>query len=558
MRSRSMRSIRSVMAGLLVGMGLVGTAAAQNILKNGGFETGLMCFMNNVWSNTGNFGPGDYKFTLSGDSHSGKYAIEIGCVLPAVGAGDCVKGSIFSNRIPTAPNQDYTLSLWSKCPAREGAAVWVPGMATGDVFVTVTCNGDWAFNTIHLRTSATAQEFYFALYGYGIDFNGVGWVRFDDLTLTYGTSSPGTAGSGVLAHAGNRFVGTSSVTNSVMVDGAPYLALGFFSIPYADLPQAAALGANTVFGLGFYAHASCFATTQKDYLDVAYELGMNFVPDSSTTLRLGVPAVFPSVMQQFAPHLANIAWMAADEPDQVAVPFWYTPPANFIAHYNAAKTQTTLPMFGVFQRAAWSSPNEVAPYAPGVDLFVAEPYGAGFGGVSYAVNMFKNIPPAKPIWLALDDAGANLILPKAYYALANGVTGFAYFSWDGFKEDPPAQAAVSQLFSEMNQLKPVIFATPLANPVAPGTNVNAIARSLRGQTYVLAANPDTTTTTATFNVVGLTAGQQVQVLFENRSVTATTGAFTDTFVGATRHLYVIGSVRRRIPVRTRFNFGTQP
>ncbi len=106
-----------------------------------------------------------------------------------------------------------------------------------------------------------------------------------------------------------------------MVDGAPYLALGFFDVGYDDLQLAADNGANTVSALGASPAADCFCTRQKSYLDRAYELGLGFVPDSSTTARLGMPEIYPAVMQRFAPHLANIAWFLADEPDQADVPW---------------------------------------------------------------------------------------------------------------------------------------------------------------------------------------------------------------------------------------------
>ena len=165
----------------------------------------------------------------------------------------------------------------------------------------------------------------------------------------------------------------------------------------SDLAQVAAMGANTIFGLGPYPNAACFNTTQEGYLDQAYDLGLNFVPDSSSTARLEVPGVYPTVMQQFAPHLANIAWMLTDEPDQAYVPFWYIDPGTFVTEYGAIKSASTLPVFADFQRAAGGYTTQVAPYVPGVDFFMGEPYGPIFQYVNQAVNLFNSLPPARPI-----------------------------------------------------------------------------------------------------------------------------------------------------------------
>ena len=79
----------------------------------------------------------------------------------------------------------------------------------------------------------------------------------------------------MVLHPGQRNVKVAGQT--VMVDGAPFLSLGFFDVGYFDLPQVAALGANTINGLPNFNATDCFNTGQKGYLDQVYELGMNFV-----------------------------------------------------------------------------------------------------------------------------------------------------------------------------------------------------------------------------------------------------------------------------------------
>ena len=505
---------------------LTGLLSAQNILNNNGFESGLMCYGTNIWSYSGIFGEGDYRLSLSPDAHSGNYSLEIGC-----GGADCFKAAAISNEIPTSPNQSYILSLYVKCPAGATATVFIPGTAAGDLSTFMICNGNWNLNTVNFQAAATGADFFFYLFSYY-----GGWARFDDVVLTYGD---GTAPAPISLHSGNRNVSLSS--QSLIVDGSSYLALGFFGVEQTDLAQVAALGANTIFGLGPYPNAACFNTTQEGYLDQAYDLGLNFVPDSSSTARLGVPAVYPAVMQQFAPHLANIAWMMTDEPDQSFVPFWYIDPSIFVAEYGAAKAATTLPLFADFQRAAWSVNTDVSPYAPGVDFFMAEPYGPDFQTVNHAVNMFQSLPPARPVWLAQDNPDSSLIVPKAYWALVNGVTGIGYFNWDTFKADPLLVAAAQQVFTELGQLKSVVFSQDIGSLVTAPPGIAYNARYDNGSTWILTANSVAQNVQPAFQVRGLPAGRTIQVMFENRSLTSTAGGFTDTFAGVARHVYVVNT-----------------
>jgi hypothetical protein len=503
---------------------VLGHVSAQNILNNTGFEYGLMCYLTNVWSYTGEFGKGDYKIQLSPDAHSGSQSIEISCT-----GSDCFKASVISNRIPSAPNENYILRLYAKCLPGATAAVYIPETAGGDTFVMMNCTGAWELNTINFRTSPTAQNFFYYLFSYY-----GGWVRYDDATITY---ADGTVPTSFSLYPGTRNVSVSNRT--MFVDGNPYLALGFFNVTYNDLAQAAATGANTVFGLGFEPPAACFNTKQKGYPDRVFELGMNFVPESSTTARLGVPSVTASAVQRFAPHRANIAWMLADEPDQTFVPFWYIQPSKYLEAYAAAKSRTSLPVFADFQRASWSLTSDVSPYQSGSDLLMAEPYGPYLENVTHATDMFKSFSPARPIWMAQDDTDVNLIVPKAYWSVINGSTGIGFFDWPTFKANAPKMAAAQQTIGELKSLKNVIFSQNVDTLVNAGQGVGTMTRYSNGSAYILAVNPAPQNVQATFQMSGLQLGQKIQVMFEGRTISANAGSFTDSFAGVARHVYVI-------------------
>jgi hypothetical protein len=508
--------------------GLPLPANAQNILNNGGFETGLMCYGYWTWSNTGIDFAGDYLFTLSSDSHSGNYSAQIAC---KPGGTDCPRAAIISDPIPTTPGQTYILSAWIKCPsggrvdfnAEDSAGIFYAGPAT--------CNGTWTQSSLTMTMSATATAFNFYLFNFGAQT-----ALFDDVVLTYGD---GTAPAPSTLHGGTR---TTSVSGTnVIVDGSPYLALGFFNVPPSDISLVKATGANTAHGSGGSQSAACFNTGPKSYLDQLYEAGLNFVPDSTSTAHMDTPAVFPGIIQTFQPHLANIAWFLADEPDLVEVPvFAYVDPTTFVAEGNAARSANVLPMFADMQHAAWSEASDDAPYAPAVDFWMAEPYGEDFSTLQHATSLLTSIAP-RPIWLAEDLIDPTLIVPKAHWAIVNGATGIFYFTWPLFKANPDALAAATQAFSELTTLQGAIFGTKIDSLVAAPSGVTTMSRYSQGTSYIMAVNPTATAVQGKFLVSGLTAGQQVNVLFENRTLTATAGAFTDSFSGIGRHVYTVST-----------------
>jgi hypothetical protein len=497
--------------------------AQNNILKNGGFEQGLMCY-----AEYENDGTGDYRFLLSPDSHSGNYSAEISCTGP-----NCTKAWFISNFMPAPANQSYTLSLYSKCAAGAQTAVYIPGMANGDVSSPLACNGAWSTNQVSFTTGAATGYLYFYIFAYGQSS-----VQVDDLVLTYGD---GTVPQSTTLHAGTRNVSISG--QNVMVDGAPYLSLGFFDVGYNDLAAVAATGANTVNGFFVLNSADCFNTGQKSYLDKAYELGLNFMPDSSYTARTQNSAVFPSVAQTFAPHLANIGWFLADEPDLIEIPWIYVPPATFLAQSSALKTGTTLPVMADFQHAFYDPASEIAPYNGSTDIWMSEPYGADFSVVNHAVNLFNSIQ-TRPIWLAqdlLDDT--TLIVPKAYWAVIAGATGILYYDWTEFQASPSGLAAATQVFSELKGLNSAIFGDKMDALVTAPAGIASMSRfdPGTGTAYILSANSGTQTVQGNFTVSGLAAGQQIAVLYENRTITASAGSFADTFAGVSRHVYSIQS-----------------
>jgi hypothetical protein len=512
---------RCVVCILLAILAAATPGLAQNILNNPGFETGLMCYYNYVWGGT-------YQFLQSTDAHSGKYSSKMSC-----SGTDCDHAALLSDKIVAPPNQSYQMRIYSKCPAGTSAAIFVPNMLNGNFDGVLSCTGDWSPNTFFFQNGASATDMYYYIFLFGASS-----LEVDDLVLTYGD---GTAPAHVVEHPGVRNVNISG--QKLIVDGSPFLALGFFGVGYNDLAQAAATGATAINGAGSYNATDCFNYGQPSYLDQVYDLGMTFLPDSSSTARLAA-STLPAAAGTFAPHLANIGWFLSDEPElNDSFYYWqYIPPAAFLSDYGAVKSQTSLPEVADFQHASYGAYSDIAPYNGTADIWMAESYGTDFSGVNHAVSLFNSVQ-TRPIWMAQDDVGTTLQVPKAYWAIIAGATGITYYDWDIFKANPADLAAATQAFTELKGLKNAIFGQPMDALVTAPTGLATMSRfdPGTGKAYILSANSLAQNVTGNFTVQGLAAGQTVNVLYEGRTITAGAGSFTDTFTGVSRHVYEIGT-----------------
>ncbi len=499
------------------------TTHPTNILNNGGFEYGLMCFGNWVWSNTGQDYKGDYDFYASPDAHGGKSAIEIRC-----NGTDCgwpAKAAIESQSFHAAAGQGFKLKVFTKCAPGEMAFFYTPNGPSGDFSQNLTCSGSFAANEVDFTTTSTNGLVSFSLY-----YAGTTSGFFDDAVLTY---ADGTVPVHTVKHPGDRDVSIQG--DEVLVDGKPYLTLGFYDVPYDELADARAVGANTV-AFGAEPLSDCFNDDRGVYADAAYEHGIMVLPDSTTTARLGTPSLYPTVLQRFGSHLANLGLYMVDEPDQDAVPWYFITADKFVAEHDAAKTATKLPVFSDLQHASWDAASFDAPYASGVDIFLAEPYGDDFSSLAHAAGVFATMPK-RPMWLAQDPITTDRIVPKAYYAITSGSTGILYFTWAPFRDDAGKKAAAKQAFAELESLP--LFASDVTSSITGPAGVSFVAKKSSSKTWIIAVNPADATATGSFTVPGLSAGKTVEVKFENRTITSDAGSFSDSFAGVARHVYVV-------------------
>ena len=501
------------------------TTHATNILNNGGFELGAMCYGQYEWgSNPSNVGTG-YAFSLSTtDVHSGTYAAQIACV----NASDCgfpAKAALqVSPSLHTPHSQAYKVSAYTKCLTGDLAYFYTPNAAAGTTIPNFTCNGAWAANEFTFTSTATDDYIYYALY-----YAGKGTFLIDDVVITYGN---GSVPPQTIKHPGSR--ATSVTSDAYLVDGKPYLPLGFYQIPAEQLSAAKAMGVNAV----AWGDPGCFNTDAPVYADVAYEAGIGLIPESSTTARMGVASVFPGIMKQLGSHLADIAWYLDDEPDITNIVYQPITPTTLGAEYQAIQGASKLPVGVMLQHAHYDPPSVDQPYQADMDLYLSEPYGPTWNGITHSMTVFATMTK-RPVWFAMDDGpGAAGIVPKAYYGFIAGGTGLLFFTWSQFQTDSTLMAA-GQAITELSSLTDAITGNDVTSTVTAPTGIAFIARKSGGKTYILAVNTGSSSVTGNFSLASLTAGQSVTVQFESRTITAAAGAFSDTFPAMSRHVYVV-------------------
>lgn len=508
---------------LIIGGGsTVVASSTANYMNIGNMDNSLI-----GWTRITQGAPG---VTMSTDSYSGQFSSEF------VGANG-VGFEIASNYIPISSNTQYTISLYAKCPSDTS----IPRIFSYDdigqnAIGTITCDGTWHNNILNFTTDVGAKYSFF----YISSFNQF-YVEIDNVVMT---NPDGTAPPHTVQHSGNRNVTISSQT--VIVDGTNYFMLGYSEVPYDQLSTAAVQGANTIYGFGKTANTDVFNISSTSYPDTIYNLGMNYVPDSTNGARtsrsaVGIPAM-ANIAATYGHHLANIVWQLADEPDFYDVlPDEYITTGTLVAQYNAMKPILSVPITNDFQHSYFND-GLISTYSLATDIWMAEPYGDNFSGIDNATSLYNSIKTA-PIWIFDSSVSTGSIVPKAWYAVIRGVTGIVYFSYNDYysSQFQGAQSSwtlTSQAFNEIKPLTAAITGTYLnSNITSTPSNVAAAMRNDGSHNYMFSVHNDTHTVTGTIAVTGLSPGTTITVLYESRTVTSGAGTIPDTWTGISRHIY---------------------
>jgi hypothetical protein len=179
--------------------------------------------------------------------------------------------------------------------------------------------------------------------------------------------------------------------------------------------------------------------------------------------------------------------------------------------------------------------------------------------IAAATAALRELAGQKPVWAILettngsqwtpDDARAPYpyeIRAEVWMAIVNGATGIGYFphvwkpKYEQCRIPEENQEELKRINAQITRLAPVILGpdapTKVACDAAPDS-VQFIAREHEGGLYVFAVSLKREPVKARFAVMGLPAGQAVEVLDEGRQVVSSDGWFEDEFGELAVHLY---------------------
>ena len=293
--------------------------------------------------------------------------------------------------------------------------------------------------------------------------------------------------------------------------------------------------------------------------------------------------------QAFQGRKTIIGWMHGDEPDN-AQPLrdakgWGPPipPERIIADYQRLKqSDPTRPVFlNLGQGVAWDQwhgrgvrtnhPEDYPEYVKGCDIVSFDIYpvthdrpavAGNLWYVGHGVQRLVNWTEGKkPVWCCIETTHIEnekaiptpaQIKAEVWMAITHGATGIIYFAHEfkpkfieaGLLAHPDSARAVKEINAQIRQLAPVLNSPTKAGLAAVESSdrdvpVSLLCKQHGGATYLFAVSMRDKPADATFTGHSLRAGTPIEVLGEDRTLTASAGAFTDRFGGYSVHLYRI-------------------
>lgn len=255
-------------------------------------------------------------------------------------------------------------------------------------------------------------------------------------------------------------------------------------------------------------------------------------------------------------HPALLGWYLVDEPEGIGVSSVET----VRNYYQLVKeTDPSHPCSLVIM-----SPGAAANYGGSADIVWIDPYPVPHSPVTYVSECMDgahaSVAGDKPVWAipqAFDWSVWNtgkidkIHRPTpdeercmTYLALVHGAKGIIYWAHTGSKyyihDYPEHWAAVKKIAGELRDLSPVLLTgnSRIKASATPGTaTLDLMVKELDGQVYVFAVNRETTACQATISLKGVPTFSNIEVMFENRSVTGGRSGWKDAFRPFEVHVY---------------------
>ncbi len=256
--------------------------------------------------------------------------------------------------------------------------------------------------------------------------------------------------------------------------------------------------------------------------------------------------------------LAKYREIKAADPSR---PVFLTFTGNFHPHFDKwsqTQRQTLYPAYiqaadvvgyDIYPIYGWNRPDWIHLVQEATDLLVQQ---AGPRPVYAWIETSKGGQWTGPLERQKDVTPAH-IRAEVWMSICRGATAIGYFThvWQPayrqFGVPEENRRALREINQQITRLAPAILDQASAQAVTvrsdDDTKVDVLARQHAGALYVFAVNYDSALkkTRTTISVDRLAAGREVTVIDENRTLSSTGGAFTDTFEPLAVHLYRIST-----------------
>lgn len=350
----------------------------------------------------------------------------------------------------------------------------------------------------------------------------------------------------------------------LLVEGKPFFPLGIYSLQARDgspsdaiMQDAKSSGMNTTV-LYHYRPTDPL----MPMLDACQRAGLKaFVyPTVPFSVRKGdeTPQSMKHDVEVRMKHPAIIGWYVVDEPEGIGeapvqpVKDLY----KFVKDIDQSRPCSMVIM----------SPEAAKDYRECTDIMWIDPYPVPkqpITLVSDAVSgAIANIERDKPLWCIVQafdwsvwDNGklngehrptADEERCMTYMALVNGAKGIIYWAYGSSKyytaDYPQHWLDVKKVTGEVHELTPVLLTKTVENRLLTSNGkIQSMLKKYNGDWYVLAVNSSREGCASTFKLTGIVEGANIDVKFENRSLSANASGWTDSFKPLEVHVYKLSA-----------------
>ncbi len=255
-----------------------------------------------------------------------------------------------------------------------------------------------------------------------------------------------------------------------------------------------------------------------------------------------------SEIKEFMDHPALLAWYIADEPNGFRIP-----PGKLEEIYKTIKSVDPWhPVTVVFMAPFMSSRR----YANGLDIVMADPYPIPNGSPAQVGTVTRQLVTEfrgkRPVWIVPQAFGGGEwwgreptiqeIRNMTYLAIVNGATGIQYFIRHGLNSFPKSTAAWNEcgrMAIEIAEITPWLLSGDEAHLVSSASdNISVASRMNNGRLLIIAVNKVNAPQKCDIRISGI-KDKRARVLFENRTITLSSGTISDYLPALGSQVYLI-------------------